>query len=188
MKASTDVSSRDQQVFCVSTELLTRKATSLLKQSMVMRSSSQLRIRAKVTKRGTILSLKVDRLLCDQLSSPLPAVDQRHNLLSAIHSSLQQSPVYCIVSALLRCAQYNGLCSGGGTGLRYQVSSSRTEYAPFQTHHSIPSCSDDGDNPGNGDFYYLPAMLIADGYWANLIIIVLNLTKNSRKVLNSVSF
>ena len=183
MKASTDVSSRDQQVFCVSTELLTRKATSLLKQSMVMRSSSRLRIRAKVTKRGTILSLKVDRLLCDQLSSPLPAVDQRHNLLSAIHS-----PVYCIVSALLRCAQYNGLCSGGGTGLRYQVSSSRTEYAPFQTHHSIPSCSDDGDNPGNGDFYYLPAMLIADGYWANLIIIVLNLTKNSRKVLNSVSF
>ena len=99
-----------------------------------------------------------------------------NTLFTAIHS-----PVYCIVSALLRCAQYNGLCSGGGTGLRYQVSSSRTEYAPFQTHHSIPSCSDDGDNPGNGDFYYLPAMLIADGYWANLRIKVLNLTKKFLK-------
>ena len=187
MKASTDVSSRDQQVFCVSTELLTRKATSLLKQSMVMRSSAQDPCKSYQTRDDSQSEGRPALVRPTQLSvtSSRPKAQPAfcNTLFTAIHS-----PVYCIVSALLRCAQYNGLCSGGGTGLRYQVSSSRTEYAPFQTHHSIPSCSDDGDNPGNGDFYYLPAMLIADGYWANLIIIVLLLTKNSRKVLNSVSF
>ena len=135
MKASTDVSSRDQQVFCVSTELLTRKATSLLKQSMVMRSSSQLRIRAKVTKRGTILSLKVDRLLCDQLSSPLPAVDQRHNLLSAIHSSLQYT-LLCIVLWAHYCGVRNTMdCVVEGE----QDCDIRSPPPGQSTHHSKPT-------------------------------------------------
>ena len=41
------------------------------------------------------------------------------------------------------CAVF-ALLSAAGTGLLgYQVSSSWAEYAPFQSHYSIPTCSDD---------------------------------------------
>ena len=60
-----------------------------------------------------------------------------------VHSTIQYYAVCSVHLCSWHCAVF-ALLSAAGTGLLgYQVSSSWAEYAPFQSHYSIPTCSDD---------------------------------------------